>query len=187
MRADLAGKSKTVSKVNDTLQQIFTLSSKFRIHDSGDSLGILKAGPPCRGGLSPQGEPDERMSAQRQRVLSRSACVWSQVAASREVLSGRKDLHNTVLSGRKDLHNTVLSGRKHLHNTVLSGRKHLQASAIPLIGCGISSKPGHRCNGQSTENVDPVRILTSGRVSAQGNYCEFRIGPGLTVRFFSRP
>ena len=165
MRADLAGKSKTVSKVNDTLQQIFTLSSKFRIHDSGDSLGILKAGPPCRGGLSPQGEPDERMSAQRQRVLSRSACVWSQVAASREVLSGRKDLHNTVLSGRK----------------------HLQASAITLIGCGISSKPGHRCNGQSTENIDPVRILTSGRVSAQGNYCEFRIGPGLTVRFFSRP
>ncbi|MCX7387268.1 MAG: hypothetical protein NTX48_11435 [Planctomycetales bacterium] len=40
MRAVLAGKSKTVSKMNDTLQQFLTLSTKFRIHDSGDSLQV---------------------------------------------------------------------------------------------------------------------------------------------------
>jgi hypothetical protein len=40
MRADLAGKSKTVSQVNDTLQQIFTFSAKFGIHNSRDSLVI---------------------------------------------------------------------------------------------------------------------------------------------------
>lgn len=68
MRAVLTGKSKTVSEMNDTLQQLFTLNSKFRIHDADDSLEILKVDPPCRGGLrfvgpfcrnrlSPQGEP----------------------------------------------------------------------------------------------------------------------------------
>jgi hypothetical protein len=42
----------------------------------------------------------ERTFAQRRRVVRQSAVVWSLVATSCEVLSGRKDLQNTVLSGR---------------------------------------------------------------------------------------
>jgi hypothetical protein len=40
MRAVLTGKSKTVSKVNDSFQQVSAFGAKFRIHDSHNSLEI---------------------------------------------------------------------------------------------------------------------------------------------------
>ena len=50
-------------------------------------------GPACRAGLSPQGElHGGRMTAQRRHVVIKEILDWSQVATSREVLSGRKDL-----------------------------------------------------------------------------------------------
>jgi len=54
----------------------------------------ISVDPPCQGGFFklPQLEPQERTSAQRRRFVARSEWVWSQVAASCKVLSGRKDL-----------------------------------------------------------------------------------------------
>ena len=60
-------------------------------------------GPFCRKGLSSEARTLGLTSAQRRRVVFQSARVWSQVATSYEVLSGRKDLQDTVLLGKEDL------------------------------------------------------------------------------------
>ena len=115
-------------------------------------------GPFCRKGLSPQGEPLGRTSAQRRRVVLQSTCIWSLVATSRKVQPGRLDLLYVLLP-EKNSRSTGSIGQATFAKIILCHRLFPRRQDYDSSGSPRACRTMRRSGWMSSTSSDSLPLI----------------------------